>query len=113
MAPVIPLNRPCFEPRFARLRRARVAASSAWRTISPGVVRTLSATSYWRCFQVGALYLPLRSPAAGTVSFALSHNDTVEFDEEILCIHEDSPCLSRIISHPYCLKPFMSYTAAA
>jgi biotin carboxyl carrier protein len=40
--------------------------------------------------QVGALYLPLRSPAAGTVSFALSHNDTVEFDEEILFIHEDS-----------------------
>ncbi|MGY5956041.1 acetyl-CoA carboxylase [Kosakonia sp. BK9b] len=40
--------------------------------------------------QVGGLYLPLRSPAEGMVSFALSHNDTVEFDEEILSIHKDS-----------------------
>lgn len=42
--------------------------------------------------QVGPLYLPLRSPAAGTViSFAISHAQAVEYGSEILRIREDVP----------------------
>lgn len=42
--------------------------------------------------KVGPLYLPLRSPVAGRViSFAVSHDDTVEYGSEILRIHGDNP----------------------